>query len=47
MLDFAYPKTRGERLDDLETTLKFGSELNRIAAEHAAIHKLTAEVENR
>jgi hypothetical protein len=46
MLDFAFPETRGERPADFETTRKFGSALTRIAAEDAAIHKLTAEVQN-
>jgi 2-polyprenyl-6-methoxyphenol hydroxylase-like FAD-dependent oxidoreductase len=46
MQDFAFPQTRGTRPADLETTLKFGAALNRLAADDAAIHKLTAEVQN-
>jgi hypothetical protein len=35
-----------QRLADSETTLKFGFALTRLAAEDAAVHKLTAEVQN-
>jgi 2-polyprenyl-6-methoxyphenol hydroxylase-like FAD-dependent oxidoreductase len=46
MQDFVYPQTRGTRPADFETTLKFGAALNRIAADDAAIHKLTLEVQH-
>ncbi|MBR0701958.1 squalene monooxygenase [Bradyrhizobium diazoefficiens] len=46
MLDFVFPQTRGNRPPDFAMTLKFGAALNRLAAEDAAIHKLTAEVQN-
>jgi 2-polyprenyl-6-methoxyphenol hydroxylase-like FAD-dependent oxidoreductase len=44
--DFANPKTVGQRPPDLENRLKFARALNRLAAEDAAIHRLTAEVAN-
>jgi len=43
MLDFVFPQTRGKRPPDFATTLKFGAALNRLAAEDAAVHRLTAE----
>jgi 2-polyprenyl-6-methoxyphenol hydroxylase-like FAD-dependent oxidoreductase len=46
MLDFVFPQTRGERPHDFAATLKFGAALNRLAAEDAAVHRLTAEVQN-
>ena len=44
--DFMFPDTRGQRPPDFETTLKFGIALTQLAAEDAAVHKLTAEVQN-
>jgi 2-polyprenyl-6-methoxyphenol hydroxylase-like FAD-dependent oxidoreductase len=46
MLDFAFPDTRGQRPADFETTLKFGSALLRLAADDAAVHQLTTEVQH-
>jgi 2-polyprenyl-6-methoxyphenol hydroxylase-like FAD-dependent oxidoreductase len=46
MQDFVFPQTRGRRPTDFENRLKFGAALNRLAAEDAAVHKLTAEVQN-
>lgn len=46
MLDFAFPQTRGNRPADFEKRLKFGAALNRLAADDAAIHKLTIEVQH-
>jgi hypothetical protein len=46
LLDFVFPNTRGKRPADFEITLKFGIALTRLAAEDAAVHKLTAEVQN-
>jgi 2-polyprenyl-6-methoxyphenol hydroxylase-like FAD-dependent oxidoreductase len=44
-LDFIYPQTRGQRPADLESTFKFGSALNRLAAEDASVHKLMIAVQ--
>jgi 2-polyprenyl-6-methoxyphenol hydroxylase-like FAD-dependent oxidoreductase len=44
--DFVYPDTRGARPPDLETTLKFGQAIVRLAARDAEIHKLRMEVMN-
>lgn len=46
LFDFAFPETRGSRPADFETTVKFGMALARLAAEDAAVHRLTAEVQN-
>jgi 2-polyprenyl-6-methoxyphenol hydroxylase-like FAD-dependent oxidoreductase len=46
MRDFVYPQTRGTRPADFEATLKFGAALDRLAADDAAIHKLTTEVQH-
>ena len=46
ILDFVFPDTRGQRPADIETTLRFGIALTRLAAEDPAVHKLTAEVQN-
>ncbi len=46
LFDFVFPETRGQRPADFETTLKFGMALTRLAAEDAAVHRLTAEVQN-
>jgi hypothetical protein len=46
LLDFVFPNTRGKCPADFEITLKFGIALTRLAAEDAAVHKLTAEVQN-
>jgi hypothetical protein len=43
---FAFPETRGQRPADIDTTLKFGIALTRLAAEDPAVHKLTLEVQN-
>lgn len=45
-LDFVFPDTRGQRPADFETTLKFGVALTGLAAEDAAVHKLTVEVQH-
>jgi 2-polyprenyl-6-methoxyphenol hydroxylase-like FAD-dependent oxidoreductase len=45
-LDFVYPQTRGQHPADLESALKFGRALNRIAARDSAVHKLTLEVQH-
>ena len=42
--DLAFPQTEGQRPPDLDRMLKFGDALMRLAAEDAAIHKLTVEV---
>jgi 2-polyprenyl-6-methoxyphenol hydroxylase-like FAD-dependent oxidoreductase len=42
--DFAYPRTRGERPPDIDTTLKLASALNRAAAGDPNVHKLAVEV---
>ncbi len=42
--DFALPQTTGQRPPDLDSSLKFGSALNRLAAEDPAVHKVTIEV---
>jgi 2-polyprenyl-6-methoxyphenol hydroxylase-like FAD-dependent oxidoreductase len=44
--DFIYPETRGDRPADLETTLKFGQAIVRLAARDANVHKLRMEVLN-
>ena len=44
--DFVYPETRGDRPPDLETTLKFGQAMVRLAARDADVHKLRTEVMN-
>jgi 2-polyprenyl-6-methoxyphenol hydroxylase-like FAD-dependent oxidoreductase len=44
LIDFVYPKTRGERPADLEKRLQYGAGLNLIAAEDPAVHRLLAEV---
>jgi 2-polyprenyl-6-methoxyphenol hydroxylase-like FAD-dependent oxidoreductase len=46
ILDFVFPQTRGKRPPDFAMTLKFGAALNRLAAEDASVHRLTAEVQN-
>ncbi|HUH83897.1 MAG TPA: FAD-binding protein [Stellaceae bacterium] len=46
LFDFVFPETRGQHPADFETTLKFGMALGRLAAEDAAVHRLTAEVQN-
>jgi 2-polyprenyl-6-methoxyphenol hydroxylase-like FAD-dependent oxidoreductase len=42
--DLAHPKATGERPDDLEQRLQFAEALRRLAAEDAAVHKLSIEV---
>jgi 2-polyprenyl-6-methoxyphenol hydroxylase-like FAD-dependent oxidoreductase len=42
--DLAFPQTEGQRPADLDRMLKFGDALMRLAAEDAAIHRLTVEV---
>jgi hypothetical protein len=44
IIDFVYPSTRGERPPDFSQRMQYGIALTRLAAEDAAIHKLTAEV---
>ena len=44
MNDFVYPKTRGHRPPDFEQRTQYGIALTRLAAEDAAVHKLTTEV---
>jgi 2-polyprenyl-6-methoxyphenol hydroxylase-like FAD-dependent oxidoreductase len=44
-MDFIFPKTRGQRPSDLESTVKFGIALNRLAAEDPSVHKLMVEVQ--
>ena len=44
--DFVYPETRGDRPPDLETTLRFGQAIARLAARDADVHKLRMEVMN-
>jgi hypothetical protein len=44
MSDFVYPKTRGQRPPDFEQRTQYGIALTRLAAEDAAVHKLTTEV---
>ena len=46
MLDFVFPDTRGQRPADFAATLKFGIALTRLAAEDAAVHRLTIEVQH-
>jgi 2-polyprenyl-6-methoxyphenol hydroxylase-like FAD-dependent oxidoreductase len=46
MMDFIFPDTRGQRPANFDATLNFGMALMRLAAEDAAVHKLTAEVQN-
>jgi 2-polyprenyl-6-methoxyphenol hydroxylase-like FAD-dependent oxidoreductase len=46
MSDFVYPKTRGQRPADFEQRLQYGVALTRLAAEDAAVHRLTMEVAN-
>jgi 2-polyprenyl-6-methoxyphenol hydroxylase-like FAD-dependent oxidoreductase len=43
--DFVYPDTRGTRPENFEQTLKFGAALGELAAQDAAVHILTAEVQ--
>jgi 2-polyprenyl-6-methoxyphenol hydroxylase-like FAD-dependent oxidoreductase len=42
--DFALPETEGERPPELDRVLKFGSALNRLAAQDPTVHKLMIEV---
>jgi len=42
--DFVFPKTRGQRPSDFELRMQYGVALTHLAAEDAAVHKLTAEV---
>ncbi|MDU1493639.1 MULTISPECIES: FAD-dependent oxidoreductase [Bradyrhizobium] len=42
--DFMYAKTRGERPVDFQQRLKFGSMLQRVAIEDAAVHKVLTAV---
>jgi hypothetical protein len=44
LMDFAYPKTRGDRPLDFQQRLQYGAALTRLAAEDAAVHKIVAEV---
>jgi 2-polyprenyl-6-methoxyphenol hydroxylase-like FAD-dependent oxidoreductase len=44
MSDFVYPKTRGQRPPDFGQRMQYGIALTRLAAEDAAVHKLTTEV---
>jgi hypothetical protein len=44
--DLVDPQTRGQRPADLESRLRFGVVLNRIAARDPAVHKLTLEVQH-
>jgi len=44
--DFVYPETCGDRPPDLETTLRFGQAIVRLAALDADVHKLRMEVMN-
>ena len=44
--DFAHPKTRGTRPENLEAMLKLGTALVRLAARDPAVHKLAAEIQN-
>ena len=46
MMDFAYPKTRGERPADFARRLQYGAALVRLAAEDPSVHKIFAEVNN-
>jgi hypothetical protein len=46
ILDFVFPDTRGQRPADFEATRKFGIALIGLAAEDAAVHKLTVEVQH-
>lgn len=43
--DFIYPQTRGQRPADLESALRFGNALSRLAAEDASVHKLMVGVQ--
>jgi 2-polyprenyl-6-methoxyphenol hydroxylase-like FAD-dependent oxidoreductase len=42
--DFVYPKTRGDRPQDLHKRLQYGGALTRLAAEDDSVHKIVAEV---
>jgi hypothetical protein len=42
--DFIYEKTRGQRPNDFHQRVKFGSALQRIAAEDARVHQIMSEV---
>ena len=44
-MDFVFPQTRGQRPADLANTFKFGTALNRLAAQDPGIHKLMVEVQ--
>jgi 2-polyprenyl-6-methoxyphenol hydroxylase-like FAD-dependent oxidoreductase len=44
--DFAYPKTRGDRPQDLAKRLQYAGALTRLAAEDASVHKIVVEVTN-
>jgi len=46
MPDLIYPETRGKRPPDFEASLKFAGALLRLAAQDAAVHKLTTEVQH-
>ena len=41
--DFIYAKTRGQRPPDFQRRLKYGSALQQIAAEDAAVHRIMAK----
>jgi 2-polyprenyl-6-methoxyphenol hydroxylase-like FAD-dependent oxidoreductase len=42
--DFVFPKTRGQRPSDFGLRMQYGVALTQLAAEDAAVHKLTVEV---
>jgi 2-polyprenyl-6-methoxyphenol hydroxylase-like FAD-dependent oxidoreductase len=42
--DFVYPMTRGERPVDIESALRFGLGLSRLAGRDAEVHRLMLEV---
>ena len=44
-MDFVFPQTRGQRPADLANTFKFGTALNRLAAQDPGIHELMVEVQ--
>jgi 2-polyprenyl-6-methoxyphenol hydroxylase-like FAD-dependent oxidoreductase len=44
MIDFVYPKTRGQRPPDFAQRIQYGIALTRLASEDAAVHKLATEV---
>jgi 2-polyprenyl-6-methoxyphenol hydroxylase-like FAD-dependent oxidoreductase len=44
--DFAYPKTRGDRLPDFHKRLQYGAALTRLAAKDPSVHRIVAEVTN-